>query len=203
MVFQAIEHLMLYLSTHLHQPIFYPSKSIGPDEVVTYRWSKDQSSTYSTKSTYVYHTDSAFANILPDRRSKQANIGLLNAVIVSWTSNIQTSIAADSTDAKTKAMFTVSKRTSALNHFFTSAHFDPIIHKPPHIYCDNKATIGLVQTNKLIPRSRHLDIPIAFAHDRYTLGYFTIEHISRKLNAADPSTKACSGPTHQRHWEFL
>ena len=67
MVFQAIEHLMLYLSTHLHQPIFYPSKSIGPDEVVTYRWLKDQSSTYSTKTTYVYHTDSAFGNILPDR----------------------------------------------------------------------------------------------------------------------------------------
>ena len=85
----------------------------------------------------------------------------------------------------------------------TSAHFDEVINTPPHIYIDNTATIGLIQTNKLTHRSRHLDIPISFSHDRYMLGYFTVDHISRKLNAADSSTKACTGPVHQRHWEFL
>ena len=133
----------------------------------------------------------------------QASVGLLNGVIVSWTSNIQSSIAADSTDAETKAIFYVSKRACALRNFITSAHFDPIINTPPHIFADNKATIGLIQTNKLTSRSRHLDIPIAFAHDRYAMGYYTIEHISSKLNAADTSMKACTGPIHQQHWEFL
>ncbi len=90
-----------------------------------------------------------------------------------------------------------------MRNFISSANFDPAINTPPHIYTDNTATLGLVKTNKLTFRSRYLDVPIAFTHDRYILGYFTIDHIPRKLNAADTSTKACTGPTHQRHWEFL
>ena len=203
MAFQAIDHLMVYLHTHMHEPIFYPTRKIGDDELITYNWSNNQKSTYHTKTTYVYHVDSAFANILPDRRSMQANVGMLNGVITSWCTNIQTSIAADSTDAETKAIFTVSKRACAFTNFLASAHLDPIVNTPPHIYVDNQATIGLVTTNKLTTRSRHLDIPVAFTHDRLMMGYFTISHISSKLNAADSSTKACTGPIHQRHWEFL
>ena len=133
----------------------------------------------------------------------QANVGLLNGVITSWSCNIQSSIAADSTDAETKYIFHVAKKACTLKNFITSANFDETANTPPHVYVDNKATIGLIQTNKLTHRSRHLDIPIAFSHDRFTLGYFTLDHISRKLNAADSSTKACTGPVHQRHWDFL
>ena len=203
MSFQALDYLMCYLHHHMHEPIFYPTKPIGPDEVITYTWSRQQQSTYTMKSTYVYHNDAAFANILPDRRSMQANVGLLNGVITSWSTNIQTFIASDSTDAETKAIFHVAKRACALCNFLTSAQVDTIVNTPPHIYVDNKPSIGLVQTNKLTIRSRHLDVPIAFAHDRYMLGFYTLEYIPRKLNAADSSTKACTGPVHQRHWEFL
>ena len=203
MAFHALEHLITYLKHHLHEPIFYPAKPIGPDELVTYQWAKQQQSTYTSKTTYTYHVDAAFANILPDRRSMQSAVGLLNGVIVAWSCNIQSSIAADSTDAETKAIFHASKRACATKNFITSAKLDPIINTPPHIYVDNQATIGLIKSNKLTSRSRHLDIPIAFAHDRLTLGYYTIGHIPSKLNAADSSTKACTGPIHQRHWEFL
>ena len=202
MAFEALDYLMHYLHHHMHEPIFYPAKPIGPDELITYVWSPHQQQSYTTKTTAIYHSDAAFTNILPDRRSMQANIGLLNGVITSWSSNIQTTIAADSTDAETKAIFTVSKRACALNNFITSANFDPIVNTSPHIYSDNQATLGLIKTNKLTFRSRHLDIPVAFTHDRYTLGFYTLDHIPRKLNAADTSTKACTGPVHQRHWEF-
>lgn len=67
MAFEALDHLMGHLQHHLHEPIFYPAKQIGPDESITYCWSKNQSSMYNKKSTYIYHVDAAFANILPDR----------------------------------------------------------------------------------------------------------------------------------------
>ena len=203
MAFQALDHLIAYLKNHMHEPIFYPRKTIGPDELITYQWSNHQKSTYRTKSTYTYYVDAAFANILPDWRSMQSNVGLLNGTIVSWSSNIQTSIAADSTDVETKAIFHTSKRACALRNFITSANFDSIINTPPHIYVDNQAPIGLIKTNKLMARSRHLDIPITFSHNQYILGYYTMEYITSKLNAADSSTKACTGPIHQRHWDFL
>ncbi len=105
---------MSYLSHHMHKPILYPAKPIGQDELITYNWSNHQTSTYTTKSTYIYHVDAAFANILPDRRSMQSNVGLLNGTIVSWNTNIQSSIAADFTNAKTKAIFHVIKHACAL-----------------------------------------------------------------------------------------
>lgn len=203
MAFEALDYLMVYLKHHLHEPIFYPARQIGPDEPITFKWSKNQTSTYNAKSTYVYHVDSAFANILPDRRSMQAYVGLLNNVITAWSSNIQSSIAADSTDAETKAIFHVSKRATSFRNFIASTPMDDTLNAPPHIYVDNTATIGLIKTNKLTLRSCHLDIPIAFTYDRYILGYYTVGHIGTKLNAADTSTKPCTGPTHQRHWEML
>ena len=69
MAFQASDYLMIYLHHHMHEPIFYPSKSIGPDEAITYKWLKNQHLTYTTKLTYVYHIDAAFTNILPARKS--------------------------------------------------------------------------------------------------------------------------------------
>ena len=81
--FQALDHLMSYLHHHMHEPIFYPPKPVGPDKLITYCWSKHQTTTYTTKSTFIYHVDAAFANILPDRRSMQAHVGLLNGSITS------------------------------------------------------------------------------------------------------------------------
>ncbi len=184
----------------MHGPIFYPRKAIGDDKLITYKWSNHQISTYTSKSTfYVYHVDVTFANILPERRSIQSNVGLLNGVIVSWCTNIQSSIATDSTDTEKKAIFQVSKRACAQRNFINRAQFDPIVNTPPHIYVDNQATIGLIKTNNLSTRSPHLDNLIAFTHDRYMLGYYSVGRISSKLNTADSSTKVCNGPIHHRH----
>ena len=120
---------------------------------------------------------------MPDLRAFQ------HGVATSWSFNIQTTVAADSTDAGTKAMFQVSKKSCALKNFLTSTNLDPIINTLPHIYTDNRATIRLIKPNKLTYRSRHLDVPIAFTHERYALGFYTIDHIPSKLNAADTSTK--------------
>ena len=134
MAFQALEHVITYLKQHMHEPIFYPTKPIGPGELITYQWSQHQTTTYTIKSTYTFHVDAAFTNILPDRQSMQSNIGLLNGVIVSWSTNIQSAIAVDSTDAETKAIFHASKRACATKNFITSANLDPILNTPPYIY---------------------------------------------------------------------
>lgn len=107
----------------------------------------------------------------------QSSIGLLNGAITSWSYNIQTFIASDSTDAETKAIFHIGKCAHTLRNFMTSAQFDQMVNTPPHIYyANNKATISLVKSNKLTFHSRHLDVPVAFTHDRYMLGFYTIEY---------------------------
>lgn len=46
MAFQALDYIMCYLHHHMHEPIFYPNKPIGPDEAITYKWSRQQQKLY-------------------------------------------------------------------------------------------------------------------------------------------------------------
>ena len=55
---------------------------------------------YKLTSSPIYFSDAAFANILPDCCTIQSNYSILNEVVTSWTANIHTSIATNSTNAK-------------------------------------------------------------------------------------------------------
>ncbi len=48
-----------------------------------------------------------------------------------------------------------------------------------------------------------MDIPVTYSYENFERKYFTLQHIDRKLNAADISTKSTSGPITSRHWNFL
>lgn len=116
--FLALEHLMHYLHSHLHEPIFYPNHQATSTRMVTYIFSPKHQEMYELSSNLVFFSDTSFGNILPQRRSMQSNCGLFNGVITSWTTNIQTSIAADSTDAELYGDYIVPLNAS--NHFLIS-----------------------------------------------------------------------------------
>ena len=201
--FLALEHLMQYLHSHLHEPIFYPSTFQQDLQKITYQFSPKQSATYELSSYPVFFSDSSFANILPNRRSMQSNCGLFNGVVTSWGTNIQTSIASNSTDAEIRSIYTTTKKIVAFTHFLTSSAIQDICLQPITLYGDNTSSINIVRQNKISSRSRHLDIPVTYSYENLERQYFTLKHIDRKLNAADISTKSTSGPIVSRHWNFL
>ena len=203
LAFQALEHLMRYLHTHFHEPIFYPRKPLGPPQTITYQFSPTQSMEYILPSHIAYFSDSAFGNILPERRSMQSNNVFLNGVIIGWTTNIQSFIAADSTDAELKAIFSTVKKIVSFSHFLTSSSINFMTTQPPTLHIDNKPAINIVKQNKISNRSRHLDIPVTYSFEKLHQKYFQLSHIDTKLNAADTSTKASTGPIHNRHWSFI
>ena len=200
--FLALEHLMWYLHTHFHEPIFYPRITLGPPQTITYKFSTSQILRYTLSSYLVYFSDSAFGNILPDRRTMQSNSSYLNGVIISWTTNVQSFIAADSTDAELKALFCTVKKIISFSHFLTSSSIHLSTNTPIPLYVDNKPAINIVTQNKISNRSRHLDIPVTYSYEKLQQQYFHILHIDSKMNAADTSTKPTTGPIHQRHWSF-
>ncbi len=201
--FLGLEHLMQYLHSHLHEPIFYPCRPMGSPQTIDYHFSPKQSLQYLLPSNYIYCSDSAFGNILPERRTMQANCALFNGSIVAWSTNIQSSIAADSTDAEIRALYTTIKRIVSLSHFLVSSDIQQILSSPITLYGDNQASINIITQNKISSRSRHLDIPVTYSYEQMTKKYFELRHIHSKLNAADASTKALSGPIMARHWNFL
>ncbi len=201
--FLALEHLIRYIHSHLHEPIFYPRCTIHGTESIQYNFSSKQSQTYHLSSYPTFFSDSAFGNILPSRRSMQSNCCVLNGAIISSSTNIQTTIASDSTDAEIRALYSTVKKMISFSHFLTSSSFRDLTPNPMTLYGDNRASINIILQNKISPHSRHLDIPVTFSYQHLQRKYFFITHIDTKLNAADISTKSTSGPLLSRHWSFL
>lgn len=180
MAFEALDHLMQYLLHHFHEPISYPSTPLNDGEVITNNWSPTQKSSYSTFGSFVLYSDSAFANILPHCCSMQLYITTLNGVAIDWTSNIQSKVVADSTDAEVTALYSTCQKVIAiLQHFIASGNFPNDLLKPIIIFAD-EAAIGLAKSNKLTHCSYHEDEPIAFCYENYLLGCYKFYHISSK-----------------------
>ena len=190
LAFHALEHLMWYLHTHSHEPIFYPRRPMGPPQTIKYQFSHTQSLHYTLSSYLTYFSNSVFGNILPDRRSMQSNSSYLNGVIISWSTNIQSFIAADSTDAELKALFCTVKKLISFSHFLTSSSISFPNPHPPTLFVDNKPAINITTQNKISNHSRHLDIPVTYSYEKLQQQYYQLVHIDSKLNAADSSTKA-------------
>ena len=77
------------------------------------------------------------------------NIGTLNGVIVSWSTNVQTLIVADSTDTGLKLIFSTVKIITSLCHFLASCSIHYLISQPIAIYADNHADINIIEENKI------------------------------------------------------
>ena len=127
---------MHYLHTHLHEPIFYSSNTASGNQPIPYQFSPKQHRTYYLPSLPVFFSDSSFANILPQCRSMQSNCSLFNGTITSWSTNIQTTIAADSTEAKLRSLYCTIKKMISFSHFLTSSGFTAATSSPLQLYAD-------------------------------------------------------------------
>jgi hypothetical protein len=65
--------------------------------------------------------------------------------------------------------------------------------------CDNQATVFFCANDKLTGASKHIDLKYRIVKERNRDGMLNIEHISTKLNIADPLTKGLSPTLYERH----
>ena len=119
----------------------------------------------------------------------QSNCGLFNRVIISWTTNIQTSNAADPADAKLRGLHRTIKHIGSFSHFLFSSDIKQATTYPVTLYAYNNATINTIIQNKISSRFKHLDIPVPYSNEKLVKKYFTLHHINTKLNAADYQQK--------------
>lgn len=61
--------------------------------------------------------------------------------------------------------------------------------EPTKLHCDNSATTSIIAAERMTPRSRHLDIPIAYLHQAKEKGIITESKVSTHLQLADMGTK--------------
>ena len=71
---------------------------------------------------------------------------------------------------------------------------------PSQAYTDNSAVHVIIESNRMTPRCRHIDIPIAFLHQEHQQSY-KINLIRTMIMLADMGTKA-NTPQYHKHFKY-
>ena len=99
------------------------------------------------------------------------------------------------TDSETKAAFSGIRRLQPVRRLLESMGFP--CDKPTPAYMDNAALEAIINSERLTPRSRHLDIPIAFMHEQKNRS-FVPRLIRTYYMLADIGTKPLNPIIHRR-----
>jgi hypothetical protein len=73
------------------------------------------------------------------------------------------------------------------------------ISRPIKMHCDNQAAVFFCANDKLTGASKHIDLKYRIVKERNRDRTLSIEHISTKLNIADPLTKGLPPTLYERH----
>ena len=143
---------------------------------------------FGPKTTGLYgYTDSDHAGDIDTRRSTTGYVYMFNGGAISWSSRLQQTVAASTTEAEYMAASAATKEALWLSKLFSDLGFDT---KPVLIYCDNQATISLIRNPVTSARSKHIDIIYHFARERALRNEVRFVYCITNNNLADIFTKA-------------
>ena len=135
------------------------------------------------------YCDADYAGDMDTRRSTTGYVFIFNSGAISWSSRLQPTVAASTTEAEYMAAASTVKEALWLRTLFSD--FDikiPTI----DIFCDNQSTIKLLKNPISSQRSKHIDVLHHFARERVLRKDVLFTYISTDKMVADILTKALS-----------
>lgn len=94
-------------------------------------------------------------------------------------------------------------KITSFRNFLTSSNITPLLVKPFTMMIDSAPAIQVMKSQRIISRSRHLDIPIHYSHEYLEYNHYCSQHIDRRLNLADMMTKPLSDTSISNHWDAV
>ena len=135
----------------------------------------------------VGYADADFAGDIDTRRSTTGYVFLLNNGVISWSSRLQPTVAASTTEAEYMAAFGGVKEALWLRKLMNDLSVPT---KTIKIYGDNQAALKLLKHPIASVRSKHIDVIYHFARERVARNEVVFEGISTDIMVADIMTKA-------------
>ena len=139
----------------------------------------------------VGYSDSDYAGDIDTRRSTTGYVFLLHGGAISWSSHLQKTVAASTTEAEYMAAAASTKEALWLRNLLSDFGVNTT---PVMIYGDNQATIHLLKNANAAARSKHIDVMHHFARERFLRNEVNFEYIATHLMLADCMTKALPEP---------
>ena len=133
------------------------------------------------------YCDADYAGDTDTRRSTTGYVFIMNSGVISWSSRLQPTVAASTTEAEYMAAAYAVKEALWLRKLLAD------INKPQdtlEIFCDNQAALTLLKHPISSVRSKHIDVIYHFARERVLRKEVSFSYISTKDMVADCMTKA-------------
>jgi hypothetical protein len=132
------------------------------------------------------YCDADFAGDLDTRRSTTGYVFLLSGAAISWSSRLQSTVAASTTEAEYMAAASAVKEGLWLRKLMLD------FKKPVTtlvIMCDNQAAITLLKNHISSTRTKHIDVMYHFAREHVARKEIAFTYISTQHMVADCLTK--------------
>lgn len=139
-----------------------------------------------TTSGLMAYCDADYAGDIDTRRSTTAYVFTLHGGAISWSSRLQQTVAASTTEAEYMAAASATKEALWLRQLLHSLGMELI---PIAINADNQSAIKLLKNPVFSMRSKHIDVIYHFARERVARNEVTFSYIKTDLMVADALTK--------------
>jgi hypothetical protein len=140
-----------------------------------------------TRSGLEAYTDADYAGDIDTRRSTTGYVFILNGGAISWSSRLQQTVAASTTEAEYMAAASATKEGLWLRKLLSEMQLDITI---IDIKADSQSAIKLLKNPVFSMRSKHIDIIYHFARERVIRGEVRFHYIRTDSMVADALTKA-------------
>jgi ribonuclease HI len=144
---------------------------------------------YQLDKEFEVFTDASFADDPESRRSSQGWLMKLDGGPIAWNASRQATVTTSSTEAELLGLSFAAKETMAVARLFSGLRYH--LDQQLTIWCDNKQTIRLVNTEvqRLKTALRHVDIHQCWIRQEVQKGTILVEYIQTSNMAADGLTK--------------
>ena len=139
-----------------------------------------------TRSGLEAYTDADYAGDIDTRRSTTGYVFILNGGAISWSSRLQQTVAASTTESEYMAAASATKEGLWLRKLLSEMQLDITI---IDIKADSQSAIKLLKNPVFSMRSKHIDVIYHFARERVMRGEVRFHYIRTDLMVADALTK--------------
>lgn len=198
--FESIGRLYRYIAGDLLRPLFFPAGRLDETCHLTYFDGDKDIAPLDVPNELQLYSDAELARNLSDRKSYLCNVVLLMNVCILIKVSKSTTIMTHTTDSETKASFAGVRRLLPIRRLLEFMGFPCSSPTPGHV--DNAALEAIISSERLTPRSRHLDIPIAYLQEHNGVSYVP-RLIRTYYMLADIGTKPLTVYLHRRFKYWL
>ena len=197
--FESIIRILRYLAGDLLRPLVYPKRSFQGKDTISWYAAPTQKHELTVTNTPALFFDAEFARDIATRRSYFCNVITIFNVAVMFKVKKTSSIMLHTTDSEMKGGSSGVRQLQPIRQLFS---FNGLpLQSPTPAYTDNSAVHAIVESGRMTPRCRHIDIPIAYLHQEH-MKSFQLSLIRTMVMLADLGTKSNTPKYHQlfKYW---